>query len=181
MKYNLGLFHGRFEHIHKGHQKIINQMLKECKKCVLLVGNCQALRTEKNPFTILERINLIRKVYKNKKNFIVGFFPDLPYVPKTRKQYEKWGDWILGFCNYYAGASPNVVYSGDEAKTELLYGKKKIKLVKIPREELPISATKIKDLLKQNKKTEWKSITDKKIHSEYNKLRKIVLSIPKKK
>jgi len=177
MKYKLGLFHGRFEHIHKGHQKIIDKMLKDCSKCVLLVGNCQALRTEKNPFTILERINLIKKVYGNKKNLVIGFFPDLPNIPNTKKEYEKWGDWILGFCDYYANNSPVVVYSGDEAKTEWLYGKKRIKLVKVPREELPVSATKIKDLLKQNKKEEWKSITDKKIHSEYNKLRKIVLSI----
>jgi len=179
MKYELGLLHGRFEHIHKGHQKIIDRMLKECKKCVLLVGNCQALRTKKNPFTILERISLIKKIYGNKKNLIIGFFPDLPNVPKVRKEYERWGEWILGFCNYYTGSSPNAVYSGDEAKTGWLYRRKKIKLIKIPREELPISATKIKDLLKQNKKEDWKSITNNKIHSEYDKLRKIVLSIPR--
>lgn len=177
MKYNLGLFHGRFEHIHKGHQKIIDRMLKECKKSVLLVGNCQALRTEKNPFTIIERINLIKKIYGNKRNVILGFFPDLPNVPKSKKEYKEWGDWILSFCEYHSGSFPNVVYSGDEAKTELLYGKKKIKLIKIPREELLISATKIKDLLRQNKRKEWNSITDKKIHSEYDRLRKIVLSI----
>ena len=181
MKYNIGLFHGRFEHVHKGHQKIIDRMLKECKKSIILVGNCQALRTEKNPFTILERINLIKKIYGNKNNLIIGFFPDLPNVPKSKKEYENWGDWILGFCDYYSGSTPNIVYSGDEAKTEWLYGKKRIRLIKIPRQELPISATKTKDLLKQGKKEEWKSITDNKIHSDYDKLRKIVLSVSKKK
>ena len=90
MKYNIGLFHGRFEHVHKGHQKIIDRMLKECKKSIILVGNCQALRTERNPFTILERINLIKKIYGNKNNLIIGFFPDLPNVPKSKKEYENW-------------------------------------------------------------------------------------------
>jgi len=161
-KYKLGLFHGRFQHIHKGHQKIIDQMLKECEKSVLLIGNSQALRTEKDPFTVLERIDLIKRIYGNKKNLIVGFFPDLPYIPKTRKEYEKWGAWILGFCNYYAGTWPNVVYCGNDTKIEWLYKKKKIKPIKVPRKDLPISATKIRELLKKNKKEEWMKFTDKK-------------------
>lgn len=177
MKYKLGLFHGRFEHIHKGHQKIIDRMLQECEKSILLVGNSQAYGTQKNPFDVLERIKLIKKIYGNKRNLIIGFFPDLSNIPQTKKEYEKWGQWILGFCEYYTGKLPNVVYSGDEAKTEWLYGKRKIKKIKISREEMQISATKIKNLLKQNKKEEWKSITDKKIHSEYNNLREIVLSM----
>jgi len=176
-KYKLGLFHGRFEHIHKGHQKIIDQMLDECEQAVLLIGNCQAQRTAKNPFTILERINLVKKIYGNKKNLLIGFFPDLPEVPKTKKDYEKWGDWIISFCKYYVNDIPDVVYSGSEAKTEWLYAKYKIKLAKIQREELPISATKTKDLLKENNKDEWETIADKKIHSEYDRLRNIVLSV----
>lgn len=176
MKYNLGLFHGRFEHIHKGHQEIIDQMLKECQKVILLVGNCQAQRTRKNPFTILERIELINKVYGKRKNLFVGFFPDRPKVPKTKKEYSEWGDWIISFCKYYGFKVPNVVYSGEEAKTDWLYSKYKIKKIKVSRKEIPISSTKIKELFKKNEIMEWKDITDKKIHPDYNRLRKIFLS-----
>ncbi len=176
MKYNLGLFHGRFEHIHKGHQRIIDQMLKECKQAVVLIGNCQAQRTKKNPFTILERLELINKIYGKQKNLFIGFFPDRPNVPKTKKEYLEWGGWIISFCKYYGFNVPNVIYSGEEAKTEWLYSRYKPKLVKISRKEVPISATKIKEILQKNKKKDWKEITDKRIHSDYNRLRKIVLS-----
>lgn len=174
MKYNLGLFHGRFQHIHKGHQKIIDSMLNECEKGLLLVGNCQVLRTEKNPFNILERVDLIKKIYGNEGNFVIGFFPDLPYIPKTKEEYEEWGNWILDFCRYYTNSVPDAVYSGNGAKTEWLYRKYKLDLIKISREELPISATNIRDLLRDNKKEEWKKMTDEKIHSEYNKLKEII-------
>lgn len=181
-KYNIGLFHGRFEHIHKGHQKVLKIMFKECKKVVLLIGNSQAYGTYKDPFNVLERVELIKKIYGNKKNFIIGFFPDLKDIPRTKEEYARWGEWILSFCRYYSnGKIPDIVYSGGEAKTELLYGKKKIKIKKIPREELPISATETKELLRKDKKEDWKLITDERIHSEYNRLRRIVLSIPRKK
>jgi len=177
-KYQLGLFHGRFQHIHLGHQKIIDQMLDECEQGVLLVGNCQAQRTARNPFTVLERLNLIKRVYGDRKDLIIGYFPDLPKAPETEEEYSQWGDWILEFAKFWTNRLPNVVYGGDETKLEWLYKNHlgKIELVKVRRKELLISATDLKELIRQNKEDEWKNSVDPKLHDQYQRLREIVSS-----
>ena len=38
-KYKFGLFHGRFQHVHVGHQKIVDKMLSECRKQFYLLVN----------------------------------------------------------------------------------------------------------------------------------------------
>lgn len=178
-QYKVGLFHGRFNHIHLGHQKIIDRMLDECDQSILLIGNCQAQRTDRNPFNVLERIDLIRRIYNNHSNLIIGFFPDLPEVPQTEQEYSKWGDWILEFAKFWLnGQVPDVIYGGDETKLDWLYKNHldNLRFVKVPRQELPISSTSLKELLQKGKEEEWKESTDLKIHGQYQKLREIIIN-----
>ena len=93
-KHKFGLFHGRFQHIQLGHQRIIDKMLLECQEAILLIGECQSYGSERNPFNILDRIDLIKRIYGNNKRLKIGFFPDLHDVPKTEKEYSEWGDWM---------------------------------------------------------------------------------------
>ena len=176
-KYRVGLFHGRFQHIHLAHQKVIDRMLEECELGILLIGNAQAQRTFKNPFNILERLDLIKRIYKDHPRLVIGFFPDLPKAPTTKAEYAQWGTWIIEFCKLWADNIPEVIYGGDDTKLEWLYVEyPQIELVKVPRKELPISATEIKDLLRRASKKEWEQFTDSRIHDQYNRLKNIVWS-----
>ena len=60
-KFELGFMVGRFQILHKGHESLINEGLERCKKFVILLGNSEESRTEKNPFTFQERKEMIHK------------------------------------------------------------------------------------------------------------------------
>lgn len=61
--YDLLVFIGRFQPLHKGHQEVIDRALTLSKKVLVLVGSANAPRTLRNPFTYEERSNLIRMIY----------------------------------------------------------------------------------------------------------------------
>ncbi len=181
-KFDLGLYTGRFNSIHLGHQSIIDRMLMECNVVLILVGNCQAQRTKENPLNVLERVSLIKRIYGKNKRVIIGFYPDLPNKPETpdystltKKEAKIWGDWILLFCKYYAGKIPNAIYSGSEAKIELFYPDDLIEKVKVDNSLIKISATELKDFLLQDKKGEWENWVSNKIYEDYELIRKAVL------
>lgn len=174
-KYKFGLFHGRFQHIHNGHQKIIEKMLSECQEAVLLIGECHSYGSKRNPFNILDRIDLIKRIYGNNKRLKIGFFPDLHNVPRTEREYNGWGDWIISFCKFYTDKIPDVVYGGSETRLEWIYKDHKIRFEKVDRND--ISATLLRSHLTKGNKSAWQKVTDPKIHSRFSYLRKIVNKI----
>ena len=50
MKYKVGLFIGRFQPFHKGHESIVRKMLEECEKVIIAIGSAQESGTVANPF-----------------------------------------------------------------------------------------------------------------------------------
>ena len=59
MKYNIGVFIGRFQPFHLGHLSVITQGLTHANKLVILVGSSGAPRNHRNPFTFDERSKMI--------------------------------------------------------------------------------------------------------------------------
>lgn len=58
-----GLFIGRFQPFHKGHKSIIDKIIADGYTPVILIGSVQEFRTFKNPFTYIEREQMLRSVY----------------------------------------------------------------------------------------------------------------------
>jgi len=56
-----GLFVGRFQPIHRGHLKAMKDILEEVDELVIVVGSSQYSHTMENPFTIGERVVMIRQ------------------------------------------------------------------------------------------------------------------------
>jgi len=56
-----GLFVGRFQPFHKGHLEAVKDVLKEVDELVIVVGSAQYSHRIDNPFTVGERITMIRK------------------------------------------------------------------------------------------------------------------------
>ena len=149
-------------------------MLNDCEKIIILIGNSQSYGTEVNPFNVITRLELLKEIYGDNDRVTIGFFPDLKEPPKTEDEYPQWGDWVIRFAEFYTGAVPDVVYGGDNTKLDWIYKNQNIEKVTVEMND--ITATKIRDLLKENNEEEWKKITDPKIHKYYSKLREIVLN-----
>lgn len=59
-KYDYVIFIGRFQIFHNIHHNIVKKALKMGKRVILIIGSANELRTEKNPFTVEERVCMIQ-------------------------------------------------------------------------------------------------------------------------
>lgn len=62
-----GVFLGRFQPFHVGHQHIIDKIIADGLIPVIIVGSSQEYGTEKNPYHPQERVNMIQLVYPDIK------------------------------------------------------------------------------------------------------------------
>lgn len=56
----VGVLLGRFQPFHKGHLFLVNEALKQVDSLLIVLGSSQESRTVKNPWTVDERIAMIR-------------------------------------------------------------------------------------------------------------------------
>ena len=71
MVYDSGLIVGRFQTFHKGHQSLVDAGLQLCDRVLILIGSAQESGTERNPYNISTRIDVIRSVYADSAEFII--------------------------------------------------------------------------------------------------------------
>lgn len=60
MKYDYGVFIGRFQPFHEGHARVIETALQNCNKLIVLIGSANGVRTLRNPWTWREREAMIQ-------------------------------------------------------------------------------------------------------------------------
>jgi|ERR1700742_5173485 len=63
-KYKYGVLIGRFQPMHLGHQAIINEMIADDVEPIIVLGSA-GKNDERNPFSFLERFEIIQSVYGN--------------------------------------------------------------------------------------------------------------------
>lgn len=56
-----GIFIGRFQPFHEGHQRCVEKILAENDRCLILLRDTGL--TEKNPFDLVKRIAMIRSIF----------------------------------------------------------------------------------------------------------------------
>ncbi len=135
---NTGFTVMRLQPFHKGHQKIIDKMLKENSKAVLFIGSADTYN-EKNPFSFKERLKMVKCIYKDEiknKKLIVCAINDI-HNPPLWANHVKSKLPIQANC-YYCG-------TGQDAA---LFKREGFKTVKINRCKLKISGTEIRKKLK---------------------------------
>ena len=177
--YNLGLVCGRFGHIHNGHINLLKHSLTLCNKTLILVGSCQESGTLRNPFSADLRINLIKTVYSNDADkIIIGTLEDMT------NEYDityDWGNFVKTRVEECAGRFADLIVNGDDKLREGWFSPKdleKTSRLVVARNNMPISATKIRTLLATHEKLEWEKYTPKEIHPLYDMIRNKLLSVP---
>ena len=150
------LFIGRFQPFHNGHLHVAKTLSNKFDELIIGIGSSQEKNTEKNPFSYNERKNMVSRTLSNNKikNFKIYPVPDL---------YDdvKWTNYILKKLPDFS-----VAYSGNDW-TISCFNKHKIKAVKINLVN-NLSSTKVRDLIKKNKK--WENLVPKEV---YNYIKKI--------
>lgn len=62
-KADFGVFIGRFQPLHIGHEHVIREALTQVKRLIVLVGSANVARDPRNPFTFDERAAMIRSAF----------------------------------------------------------------------------------------------------------------------
>jgi nicotinamide-nucleotide adenylyltransferase len=181
--YDLGLICGRFQHIHIGHEFLINTCFKLCDRILIFVGSAQESNTKRNPFDVPTRIELIETIFDEEKlngKIIVKPLPDMtPEDPESHITPE-WGRYVLNNVKFYTDKIPDVmVYGNDEARSKW-FDRQDIKdMMEIiaPRSRIDVSATKMRQLLLADDKKTWMQFANPKIHGRFFDLRNHLLKI----
>ena len=134
----VGLAIMRLQPLHKGHQKIIDTMLAENEKVILMIGSMDVLN-DNNPYSYDDRLAMVQSVYMDAikdERLFVGGLKDIHNRPK-------WADYVTQQLPYRA----DYYYCGQEQDGQLF--REKGYLVKsFDRRELPISGTQIRQKIK---------------------------------
>lgn len=175
--FEFGIIVGRFQHIHKGHEKLINIGLKLCKKVLVFIGSANQEISSRNPYTYEYRKSLIEIIYKEeikRGKLIIAPLDDW-------KNYTilspKWGEYVLNKSKDILGKYPSCIIYGKDKDIFKCFAKdtvKNISEVYVDRNSLLISATKMREYLKENNRKEWEKYANPKIYDKYEELRNML-------
>lgn len=80
MKYNYCIFIGRFQPYHLGHHAVVIEALERANKLIIVLGSANVAPNIKNPFTVKNRIKLIRDALTEEQNNRVVFTEARDYL-----------------------------------------------------------------------------------------------------
>lgn len=175
--YDLGMICGRFQHITIGHEDMINTALKVCDRLLILVGSAQEYNSERNPFDVHTRIEMIKAIYPS-DNVIVKPLNDLTNENDINAD---WGRYLLDNVKRVMYKYPEVMIYGNDASRSRWFDTddiKEITEVIVNRNRIQISATQIRDFLVRDDKEGWHKYTNPKIHKYYDRLRAELVTVP---
>ncbi|PIR55095.1 nicotinamide-nucleotide adenylyltransferase [Candidatus Peregrinibacteria bacterium CG10_big_fil_rev_8_21_14_0_10_36_19] len=140
------LFIGRFQPFHKGHLKAVEKILTENDHIIIAIGSSQIHSTEKNPFTVKERQEIIKHALKTAKikNYTIIEVPDINDPPN-------WAAHVIALSPEF-----QTIYSGSKITKECF--KNSGKKIKTLSRYNNLSATQIREKRNNNDIT-WKDST----------------------
>lgn len=160
--FNLGLVIGRFQHLHIAHTKMIDTALATCDRVLLLVGSSQESMTERNPFNLKTRMDLIRDYYGKEihaEKLLLGHIDDMT---NENDICVEWGDFVLQKVDMWSqhyGLSCELdcmIFGNDEERMGWYRPEvaEKISQIAIARTH-PVSATKMRNHIVNNNLDIW--------------------------
>ena len=174
--FKLGLVLGRYNHIHSGHTKIIDQSRKLCQKTLILIGSAQESGTVRNPFKLETRKKTISKVYQT-DDVIIGELKD---YTNENDISTKWGKYILDNIKKDYKTIPDLMVYGKDDSRNGWFSKEdsqNFSELIVSRNKNNFSATEIRKYMAQDNKKEWKKYVPKEIWDMYDELREELMKI----
>jgi len=175
--YDSGLLVGRFQTFHKGHQSLLDAGLNLCDRMIVLVGSAQESGTLRNPYGIATRLETIREIYPDKERVMIYALADLTHEDDITTD---WGRYVLDNIHRYIYKAPELmIYGNDEARSRW-FDTDDIKNTSefiVPRSRLPISATMLREMMVNDRRSEWMQWVDPRLHKMYDRLRSELIAV----
>ncbi len=160
----IALFVGRFQPFHKGHLKIIQKILKQNTKIIIIIGSAEQKNNPQNPLCIKKRIELIKSELENIKinnnNYKIIPLNDINNINLWKSHLDKH---TPSYDIIYTGSEKVIQCFNIENPSVISSENKKhrpIKIRKIKKRELSISGDLIRNLILENN-PKWKNLVTK--------------------
>jgi len=91
-KYDLAVFIGRMQPLHNGHVQNIKNALEIADNVLVIVGSANQPRTPKNPFSAVERTEMIKSVFPDNRVQVEGvedYYPDALWLKDVQTVAHK--------------------------------------------------------------------------------------------
>ena len=175
--YDVGLICGRFQTFHKGHEKLIETGLMLCDRLLILIGSSQECGTERNPLNINTRTKMLRAVYGDNPNIMIYGLPDLTNENDIRPE---WGRYLLDNVDRYIYKNPEIMIYGNDESRSNWFAKEDLKNTTeliINRNDLPISATALRQYMVEDNRKAWMALVNPKLHKMYDEIRAELMTV----
>lgn len=176
--FDVALICGRFQTFHKGHEKLVDTGLLLCDRVLILIGSAQESGTERNPYDINTRTEILKTVYGDNPDIIIHSISDLTNENDIRPE---WGKYLLETADRYIYKNPEVMLYGNDESRSNWFAKEDLKNtneVILNRSELPISATLLREFMVRDERRIWMQYVNPRLHKMYDRLRAELLSVP---
>ena len=176
--YKNGLVIGRFDPVHIGHNKLINESLKRCERTLVLVGSAQESGTLRNPLPLSMRIRLIRQSHPGipEQALLIKGINDL----KNELNNDfSWGDFVKSEVIRHLGVFTDLIIYGNDPVKRTWFDPEEIPKTYelfVPRDKT--SGTYVRGLIVINNEKEWKKVSAPYIHNMYVEIRSMIMSVP---
>lgn len=180
-KYNIGLYIGRFQPFHNGHLYMVQEALKQCEFLIIAIGSAQEKRTEKNPFDDYERYRFIRSAlhadgYHITKDYIIIGINDR----EDKADNSSWGEYLMKQVLVQTGYLPDVCFTGEEQIRQHWFDTVAIDEVAIKRDIIPVSATQVREAVKNNDQKLFESLVPRGVRVWWEEIKEVLCNEQKR-
>ena len=176
--YDCGLIGGRFQTFHIGHESLVETGLKLCDRVLILVGSSQESGTERNPYDVATRMDMLRAIYGNDNDVIM--MHGLADLTDENDIRPEWGRYLLNAVDRYLYKAPELMIYGNDESRSRWFDPEDIRDTSefiVNRGRIPISATMVREAMVFDRRKEWMSMVNPKLHKMYNRLREELMGV----
>lgn len=176
--YDCGLICGRFQTFHIGHESLVETGLKLCDRVLILVGSAQESGTERNPYDVATRMDMLKAIYGDGENIMMHALADMTNENDIRPE---WGRYLLDNVDRYLYKAPELmIYGNDESRSKWFDPEdiRDTSEIIVNRGRIPISATMVREAMTFDERKKWMSMVNPRLHKMYGRLREELMSVP---
>lgn len=176
--YDCGLICGRFQTFHIGHESLVDTGMKLCDRVLILIGSAQECGTERNPYNIVTRMDMLKSIYGDRSDVMIYGLSDMTDENDIRPE---WGKYLLENVDRYIYKAPELMIYGNDESRSRWFAPEDIRDTSeliVNRGRIPISATMVRRAMVFDRRKEWMSMVNPKLHKMYDRLRDELMTVP---
>lgn len=170
------LFVGRFQTFTVGHMSLIETALRVCDRGLVIVGSAQEQGTERNPFDVGLRMQVIRECVDPEKVSLLA----LADMTTENDITPDWGRYLIAHTERAMLKMPEVMIYGNDESRSRWFDPADIAWTEmiINRNNIPVSGTQMRQWMLEDNYREWFKWAPEKAHKFYPEMRARLLAVP---